>query len=103
LGIAQRTITAKYAPTSKNKANAKPLAESVKTIGDWIKSQRERKNLNPGHVASKMGIAHALILAWESNLSEPDSHQKASLARALGLDADAFTFPYETVAQAAPP
>jgi ribosome-binding protein aMBF1 (putative translation factor) len=75
----------------------------VKTVGDWIKAQRERKNLNPGHMASKMGIAHSLILDWESNVSEPDSQQRASLAKALGLAAGAFPFPYEPTRQPATP
>ena len=88
----------KYVPKARKQAQSKPLIESVKTIGDWIKVNRERKNLTPGHVAAKMGIAHALVLAWESNVSEPDSHQRASLERALGFGADAF--PQELASQA---
>jgi ribosome-binding protein aMBF1 (putative translation factor) len=88
LGIAHRSILVKYAQKSKSEPQLKPLAENAKTLGDWIKAHRERKNLAPYHVALKMGIAPALILAWESNVSEPDSQQRASLARALGLDAD---------------
>lgn len=75
---------------SKSLMQPKPLVESVKTIGDWIKAQRQQKNLTPGHVAAKMGIAHALVLDWESDASEPDNQQRASLAGIFGQDADAF-------------
>ncbi|MBW8864570.1 MAG: helix-turn-helix transcriptional regulator [Verrucomicrobia bacterium] len=71
-------------------APPKPLMDSVKTIGDWIKANRQQKNLTPGHVASKMGIAHALVLSWENNASVPDSQQWASLARVFGLGVDAL-------------
>jgi ribosome-binding protein aMBF1 (putative translation factor) len=99
LGIAQRTITTKYAAKSKSQTRLKPLVENAKTVGDWIKAQREQKNLNPGNVASKMGIAQALVLAWENNTSEPDKQQWAGLARTFGFDTSAFAFPPEFVKQ----
>ena len=71
--------------------------ESAKTIGDWIKANREHKNLTPGHVALKMGIAHALVLSWESSASEPDNQQWPVLARIFGLDANTFAFPPQLV------
>ncbi|HEV2695672.1 MAG TPA: helix-turn-helix transcriptional regulator [Verrucomicrobiae bacterium] len=90
----------KYAQKSKVEPQPKPLVESAKTLGDWIKAQREQKNLTSGHVALKMGIAQVLVLSWETNASQPDSQQWASLARAFGVDADAFPFPHESVRQA---
>ena len=101
MGIAHRSIVVKYAQKSKNQVQPKPLVESVKTIGDWIKAQREYKNLTSGHVALKMGIAHALVVSWESNASKPDSQQWAGLARAFGVDAGTFPFPHESARQAA--
>ena len=84
LGIAHRSILVKCAQKSKAEPQPKLLVESVKTIGDWINAQRERKNLTLGHVALKIGIAHALILAWESKVSGPDDQQRAGLARLHG-------------------
>jgi len=77
----------KYVQKSKIEAQPKPLVDSTKTIGGWIKAQRERKNLAPYHLALKMGIAHSLVLAWESNACKPNSQQWASLGRAFGLEA----------------
>ncbi|HEV2695806.1 MAG TPA: helix-turn-helix transcriptional regulator [Verrucomicrobiae bacterium] len=90
----------KYAQKSKVEPQLKPLIESAKTIGDWGKAQRERKNLAAGHVALKMGIAHVLVLSWETNMSKPDSQQCTGLARAFGVDAGAIPFLHELVRQA---
>ncbi|HEV2695557.1 MAG TPA: helix-turn-helix transcriptional regulator [Verrucomicrobiae bacterium] len=101
LGIAHRSILVKCAQKSKVEPKPKPLAENAKTVGDWIKANREQKNLTSGHVALKMGIAHALVLSWETNERKPDIQQWAGLARAFGVDADAVSFPQELVMQAA--
>ncbi|MDR3457146.1 MAG: helix-turn-helix transcriptional regulator [Verrucomicrobiae bacterium] len=74
----------KYAKKSKVETQHKPLMESMKTIGDWIKAQREQRNLTSGHVALKMGIAHALVLSWETNASKPVSQQMQMLAKLFG-------------------
>jgi DNA-binding transcriptional regulator YiaG len=84
LGIAHRSILVKYAQKSKLEPQHKPLVENAKTLGDWIKAHRDRKNLAPYHLALKMGIAHALVLAWENNVSEPNNKQWADLAWIFG-------------------
>jgi ribosome-binding protein aMBF1 (putative translation factor) len=43
------------------------------------------KNLTPGHLAAKMGIAMALVRSWESGGSQPDRKQLQGLANYLGL------------------
>jgi len=45
------------------------------------------KNLMPGHVAAKMGIATALVRSWENGASQPDNRQVEVLANLLGFDA----------------
>jgi DNA-binding transcriptional regulator YiaG len=45
------------------------------------------KNLMPGHVAAKMGIATALVHSWENGASQPDNRQLEVLANLLGFDA----------------
>jgi ribosome-binding protein aMBF1 (putative translation factor) len=68
--------------------HAKPLPESIKTVGDWIQVKRHEKNLTPGHLAAKMGIATALVRSWEDGKSQPDSQQMKVLASLLGCDTD---------------
>ena len=61
LGIAQRQIRLKYAQNSRKQQRSKPLPASIQTLGDLIQVKRMEKNLSPGHLAAKMGIATALI------------------------------------------
>jgi len=61
------------------------LSVNIKTIADWIKVKRMEKNLTPGHLAAKMGIATALVRSWEDASSQPDSKQSQDLANYLGL------------------
>jgi DNA-binding transcriptional regulator YiaG len=75
LCIAQRQISVKFSHKLRKQNHAKPLPESVKTISDWIQVKRHEKNLTAGHLAAKMGIATALVQAWESGTSQPNDRQ----------------------------
>jgi DNA-binding transcriptional regulator YiaG len=86
LGIAQRQIRIKYVQKSRNQQRSKPLPASIQTIGDWIQVKRQEKNLTPGHLAAKMGIATVLVRSWESGASQPDSKQLQELAKTFGVD-----------------
>ena len=86
LGIAQRSISIKYAHISRNRKQAKALSVNIKTIAGWIKVKRTEKNLTPGHLAAKMGIATVLVRSWESGASQPDSKQLQDLAKTFGVD-----------------
>ena len=90
LGIAQRTIRVKYAANMGNQDRAKVLKLNIKTAGDWLKVKQIGKNLTPGHVAQKMGIATSLVCSWESSIRRPDGRQLKVLAAALGFDAKNF-------------
>jgi ribosome-binding protein aMBF1 (putative translation factor) len=90
LGIAQRSISVKYAQNLRNQQQPKLLPTSIKTVGDWIQVKRCDKNLTPSHLATKMGIAPALIYSWEADTSQPDIHQMKLLEVALGFNADDF-------------
>ena len=59
---------------------------NIKTIAGWIKVKRTEKNLTPGHLAAKMGIATVLVRSWESGASQPDSKQLQDLAKTFGVD-----------------
>jgi len=85
LGIAQRSIRIKYTQKSRKEPRAKPLPESIKTVGDWIQARRLAKNLTRCHLALKMGIATALVRSWEDGSSQPDKRQLAILANFLGV------------------
>jgi DNA-binding transcriptional regulator YiaG len=43
------------------------------------------KNLTPGHLAAKMGIATDLVRSWEGGTIQPDNRQLEVLANLLGL------------------
>ncbi len=45
-----------------------------------------RKNLTPGHLAEKMGIAATLVRAWEKGVEEPDKKQLEIMAKIFGID-----------------
>ena len=87
LGIAQRQIRIKYAQKSRKQQRSKPLPASINTLGDWIQVKRMEKNLTPGHLAAKMGIATALVRSWEDGPIQPDNRQLEVLANLLGFDA----------------
>jgi len=75
LGIAQRQIFIRFSQKTRKQPHAKPLPESIKTIGDWIQVKRREKNLTPCHLAAKMGIATALVQSWEDGTSQPNERQ----------------------------
>jgi ribosome-binding protein aMBF1 (putative translation factor) len=87
LGIAQRQIRIKFSQKTRKHNNAKPLPASIKTLGDWIQVKRMEKNLTPGHLAAKMGIATTLVRSWEDGTIKPENRQLEILVRLLGLDA----------------
>ena len=55
----------------------------MKTIGSLIQAGRQAKNLTPGHVVAKMGIAAALISAWEDGSTMPNAWQLKRLDEIL--------------------
>ena len=66
------------------------------TLGGWIQAKRIERNLTPGHLAAKMGIAQAVVRSWEKGISQPDSLQLPVLESILGaLPNLAFAFPAE--------
>jgi len=67
------------------------LITSIKTVGDWIQVKRQAKNLTPYQLAAKMGIATALIHAWEGGTCEPDELQRQILSSFLVVDADTIS------------
>jgi ribosome-binding protein aMBF1 (putative translation factor) len=87
LAFAQRRIRIKYAQNSRKQQRSKPLPVSIKTVGDWIQVKRTEKNLTPGHLAAKMGIATALVRSWEDGTILPDNRQLEVLANLLEFDA----------------
>jgi DNA-binding transcriptional regulator YiaG len=51
------------------------LISGAKTVGDWICAGRAAHNLARHHVAEKMGIASALVAAWEKGAEQPSGRQ----------------------------
>ena len=90
LGIARRQICVNYPINSGNQKRANELKLNVKTAGDWLRVKRLEKNLTPGRVAAKMGIATSLVCSWENNIQQPDNHQLTVLALVFSFDAKDF-------------
>ena len=90
MGIAQRQIQVKIPAYLGNQKRANALKINMKTAGDWLKVKRLEKNLTPGQVAAKMGIATSLVCSWEGNTQQPDNHQLKVLASVLDFDAKDF-------------
>jgi DNA-binding transcriptional regulator YiaG len=86
LGITGRHVQVKYPANRGFQKQSKVLAFNVKTAGDWLKVKRLEKNLTPGHVALKMGIAASLVCSWESGSRQPDTDQMKILAAILGFN-----------------
>ena len=58
--------------------------QNMQSLGDWIRFKRSERNLAPGHLAAKMGIAASLVCAWEEGESQPDENHIGILARIFG-------------------
>jgi DNA-binding transcriptional regulator YiaG len=84
LGIAQRQIRIKYCHKPRKWQTSSPT--SIATIGDLIRVKRRKRNLTRYHLATKMGIATALVRSWETGSSQPDKCNLELLARKLGFD-----------------
>jgi ribosome-binding protein aMBF1 (putative translation factor) len=87
LGIAERQITIECPLLFNNQKACKPLQESIESIGDWIKSNRLAKNLTPGQLGMKMGIASGLVCSWENRTGNPNQFQIAAMERIFGTAA----------------
>ena len=92
MGITGRHIQVGYPANLGFQKQSKVLAFNVKTAGDWLKVKRLEKNLTPGHVAAKMGIAASLVCSWESGSRQPDTHQMKILATILEFNHGAGPF-----------
>ena len=90
MGIAQRQVRVNHPINSGNQERANALKVNLKTAGDWLKVKRLEKNLTPGQVAAKMGIATSLVCAWEGNTQQPDNHQLKVLASVLNFNTKEF-------------
>lgn len=84
LGIAQRQIHVKFSSKRNQSKHSKPLQSSVKTLGCWIRAKRIEKNFTPGQLGARMGIAQAVVRAWEEGAKEPDGLQLAFLEKIFG-------------------
>ena len=61
----------------------KPLPSNIKRIGDAIRAARQAKHFTPGSLGAKMGIAAALVFAWEDDISQPSPIELECLAHIL--------------------
>jgi DNA-binding transcriptional regulator YiaG len=81
LGIAQRQIRIKCCHKPRKWQTSSPT--SITTAGDWIRVKRRVRNLTRYHLATKMGIATALVRSWENGTVRPDIRQLEMAAKFL--------------------
>jgi DNA-binding transcriptional regulator YiaG len=86
LGIARRTVSVEFEQKKTRLTHHKHLPLKIKTLDDWICSKRIGKNLSPGHLAAKMGIAAALIYTWEDGTGHPSEEQIKILTKIFEED-----------------
>jgi len=84
LGIAQRSVTVTFEQKMSSSKRCIQLRQNVQTLGDWVRAKRNERNLKPGHLAAKMGIAASLVCAWEARTVRPSKQQVLELIRVLG-------------------
>lgn len=74
----------------------KKLDNSVclKDFGEWIKTERERKQLSQAEVAFSANIAQSQYSRIESAKREVDLVTAMAICRVLGLDLSDFIKPY---------
>ncbi len=84
MGIAQRTICAKFEQKKSPFSPHNQLPQSEQTLGDWIKARRIGKKLTPGHLAAKIGITSGLVCAWEAGEVTPSGQQVEALSKVIG-------------------
>jgi DNA-binding transcriptional regulator YiaG len=64
-------------------AASQAVAHEHKTLGDLIQVKRNEKRLTLPQLAEKMGIAPAVVRAWEDNSTRPNDQQLAELSGLL--------------------
>jgi hypothetical protein len=87
VGYRTTAIRIKYARNQEKRNRAKLLPGSIKTIGGLIQVKWMEKNLMPGHVAAKMGIATGVGPFMRERRHLSDNRQLEVLANLLGFDA----------------
>ena len=60
----------------------------MKTIGDFLRQQRELAGLTQGELARQTGITQAAISRWEDNLRIPNIETCIKLADFYGISLD---------------
>jgi ribosome-binding protein aMBF1 (putative translation factor) len=84
LGIAYRHISVKFTQKTRKPSQPKPLPASVKMMADWILIKLHEHKMAPYHLASKLGIASALVNAWKDGLVQPKAAHIREMVKVLG-------------------
>jgi len=85
LGIAQRQIRLQFSHKLRKPQHAKPLADSIKTLGDWIRVKRQEKKPYTRALGGKNGYCisfGSLLGTWPV---ASDRSPMAALGRHSGL------------------
>ena len=84
LGIPERQIEVNFPQKVSKLEPYKPLIQNVKTTAEWVRLNRQAKNLTPGQLAAKMGIAAQVVRSWEEATVTPHNVHMAKMEAVFG-------------------
>ena len=56
-------------------------------MSEWIRLNRQAKNLTPGQLAAKMGIAAQMVWSWEEGTATPHNLHIVKMEVVFGMKA----------------
>jgi len=84
LTIAERQIEVNFPQNASRRNPSKLLIQSAKTMAEWIRLNRKAKYLTQGQLGARMGIARAVVSAWEDGAKVPEGPFMAALEQVFG-------------------
>ena len=77
----EHPVGASEAPGSKHRVKA-----SEASLGEWIRTNREKKDLSQKGLAEKVGVSQPQVSTWENGSSEPSEDMMQRLSSLFGSE-----------------
>ena len=77
-----------YASSYAKKEKRSQTTLSFESVGEALKYYREKKKYSQEYVARQLGVTRQAVSKWETNLSEPSTHNLISLAKLYNVSVD---------------
>jgi DNA-binding transcriptional regulator YiaG len=86
MGIAQRTVVAKFDDSKQKYSVRKLIPVNPKTVGDYLLLKRIESSLSQPELAIKANVSMRMISAWEHDRTVPTTEQWQMLTSILKLN-----------------